>query len=555
MPTLTQSGSAQAGRRDGERDRALRPVEDGLAAVGLVGDRVEEREPALVLARGDEQVRDPGELVLGGEDEPGVVLLSDGSQVAELRGHDQVGAERGRAGDDVTQPAGGLRLGRRVVGGERPAHDVAARVAPGLGQATDGRARVTTTNGDHEGSSGALGDSACVDGYVPVGAPRCPPICESWGDDGRRERRWHRQPDHGRLVIGRRRRARGSSPPTPPRRSRCSSRCGRPASTTSCSRARRCGPSPSSSASTSRAIDDEHASRVRGRRRGTTSSPSRRWSGSATSPRGCAGRSTPLFGPSEWPAPRRHPVREVWETIDEFMRAVARHHALDPTLTELVRLRGARQHDCRLCKSRRSVAAIEAGADEALFTSVDDYASSDLPPATKAALALVDAIIWHPEDIGDDVVADVRAHLAPEQAVEVVLDVIRNATNKIAVALGADAARGDRGRAAVRDRRRRGAVHRLSTSSGQVPADPPHNLGPVGFVDTLDRDAAQAVVPRLPHRDVLQVHRRPGPLPGGDHQLLRADRDLPAAAARRDHLRLRPPGQPGSPGSGSWTRR
>ena len=196
-------------------------------------------------------------------------------------------------------------------------------------------------------------------------------------------------------------------------------------------------PSPSSSASTSRGSTTS-CGRSSPRRRGSISSPSLRWSGSATSPPGCAERSTALFGASEWAAPRRHPVREVWETIDEFMRAVARHHALDPTLTELIRLRGARQHDCRLCQSRRSVAAIEAGADEALFSSVDDYANSDLPPATKAALALVDAIIWHPQELGDEVVADVRAHLAPEQAVEVVLDVIRNATNKIAVALGAD---------------------------------------------------------------------------------------------------------------------
>jgi len=145
-----------------------------------------------------------------------------------------------------------------------------------------------------------------------------------------------------------------------------------------------------------------------------------------------------LFGPSDWAAPRRHPVRDVWETIDEFMQTVAHHHALDPVLTELVRLRGARQHDCRLCQSRRSVAAIEAGADEDVFSAVDDYAMSDLPAATKAALALVDAMIWTPMDIPDAVVADVRAHLVPEQAVEVVLDVIRNAANKIAVALGAD---------------------------------------------------------------------------------------------------------------------
>ena len=145
-----------------------------------------------------------------------------------------------------------------------------------------------------------------------------------------------------------------------------------------------------------------------------------------------------LFGPSEWPTPRRIPVRDVWGVIDEFMRAVARHAALDPTTTELVRLRGARQHNCRLCQSRRAVAAISAGADEAMFGAVDHYEESDLPEPTKAALALTDAIIWTPSAIPEDVVVRVREHLTDEQTVEVVLDVIRNATNKIAVALGAD---------------------------------------------------------------------------------------------------------------------
>jgi len=145
-----------------------------------------------------------------------------------------------------------------------------------------------------------------------------------------------------------------------------------------------------------------------------------------------------LFGPSSWPTPRRVPVRDVWGVIDEFMRAVARHATLDATTTELVRLRGARQHDCRLCQSRRAVAAISAGADEATFSAVDHFEDSDFSEATKAALALTDAIIWTPAAVPDAVVARVREHLSDEQAVELVLDVIRNATNKIAVALGAD---------------------------------------------------------------------------------------------------------------------
>ena len=146
-----------------------------------------------------------------------------------------------------------------------------------------------------------------------------------------------------------------------------------------------------------------------------------------------------LFGPSEWPTPRRYPVSDVWGVIDEFMRAVARHAALDVTTTELVRLRGAREHDCRLCQSRRAVAAISAGAGEATFSAVDHYEKSDLPEETKAALALTDAVIWTPSAVPDDVMARVREHLTDAQAIEVVLDVIRNATNKIAVALGADA--------------------------------------------------------------------------------------------------------------------
>jgi alkylhydroperoxidase family enzyme len=145
-----------------------------------------------------------------------------------------------------------------------------------------------------------------------------------------------------------------------------------------------------------------------------------------------------LFGPSAWPDERRYPVADVWTTIENFMASVARLTAVDPTTTELVRLRGARQHNCRICKSRRAVEALEAGADDDTFDAVDSYATSDLPALTKAALALTDAMIWTPTELPAEVVDEVRAQLTPAQAVEVVLDVVRNAANKIAVALGSD---------------------------------------------------------------------------------------------------------------------
>jgi len=41
---------------------------------------------------------------------------------------------------------------------------------------------------------------------------------------------------------------------------------------------------------------------------------------------------------------------DLWGAIEEFMRVVALLHALDPVTTELVRLRGARAHNCRICQ-------------------------------------------------------------------------------------------------------------------------------------------------------------------------------------------------------------
>ena len=147
-----------------------------------------------------------------------------------------------------------------------------------------------------------------------------------------------------------------------------------------------------------------------------------------------------VLGVAVWPDPGASGVPDLWPLLDDFMRAVARLDALDPVTTELVRLRGARQHDCRVCSSRRSVAALDAGATDETFDALDRWADSDLPDDQKAALGLTDAMLWTPYAVPADVVAAARAHLTDAQVVEVVLDVARNAANKIAVALRADAA-------------------------------------------------------------------------------------------------------------------
>jgi hypothetical protein len=146
-----------------------------------------------------------------------------------------------------------------------------------------------------------------------------------------------------------------------------------------------------------------------------------------------------LFGASTWVQPDPAITDDTWSVIDVFIQDVARVQVLDPVATELVRLRGARQHECRLCKSRRNLTAIQQGADDDVFEAIDHYADSDLPERIKAALAFTDAMIWQPAHIDAAVVEAMRANFTPAEAVEIALDVTRNAANKIPVALASDA--------------------------------------------------------------------------------------------------------------------
>jgi alkylhydroperoxidase family enzyme len=133
------------------------------------------------------------------------------------------------------------------------------------------------------------------------------------------------------------------------------------------------------------------------------------------------------------------PVDNLWDAIMEFIRVVPLL-GLDPVTSELVRLRGARQHECRLCKSLRNRSAIMAGADDDMFAAVDSYETSSLSPRYRAALAFTDAMIWTPGHLDASVVEEVRKQFSPAEAVALVLWVTRNASNKIPVALAADEA-------------------------------------------------------------------------------------------------------------------
>ncbi|OMC13438.1 carboxymuconolactone decarboxylase family protein [Mycobacterium sp. SP-6446] len=147
-------------------------------------------------------------------------------------------------------------------------------------------------------------------------------------------------------------------------------------------------------------------------------------------------------GPISWD----HTTDPSDVVFNDFLPAVARMRALDPVTAELVRLRGAAQHNCRLCKSLRETTALDAGGSETLYGDIERYEDSSLlDERAKAALRYTDALIWTPAHLVADVAAEVRSRFSEAKAVELTFDVMRNASNKIAVSLGADAARVDHG--------------------------------------------------------------------------------------------------------------
>jgi alkylhydroperoxidase family enzyme len=129
---------------------------------------------------------------------------------------------------------------------------------------------------------------------------------------------------------------------------------------------------------------------------------------------------------------------DLWASLEVFMRTVAQMEALDPLTTEIVRLRGARAHQCRLCQSIRSVRAANDGADETVYDAIDHFETSALAERHKVALRLVDAFVWQPLAYPPELASQVANAFSRDETVELVFDIVRNAANKIAVLFGAD---------------------------------------------------------------------------------------------------------------------
>ncbi|WZH52463.1 MAG: hypothetical protein PIR53_00330 [Nocardioides alkalitolerans] len=124
----------------------------------------------------------------------------------------------------------------------------------------------------------------------------------------------------------------------------------------------------------------------------------------------------------------------VDHAVADFAGTAMRQRHLDPVVTELVRLRCARVHDCRLCRSVRDVDAVD-DLDEATAAKIDAWPTSDLPDRAKAALRLTDAVILDPASAGPDLRAEVRRHFSEAEIAELLLDVVKWSQQKASVAL------------------------------------------------------------------------------------------------------------------------
>jgi AhpD family alkylhydroperoxidase len=138
-----------------------------------------------------------------------------------------------------------------------------------------------------------------------------------------------------------------------------------------------------------------------------------------------------------WGATGEIPV-DPMVAIMAMLAAVGRLQAVDPITKELVRLRGARLHECRRCLSVRSVAALNAGADNGLLDADDPSSAGTLSAATTAALDLVDATFVGPPTINQELLGRLTQSYDSSELVELVSYLMRNACNKIPVAFGVD---------------------------------------------------------------------------------------------------------------------
>jgi hypothetical protein len=129
----------------------------------------------------------------------------------------------------------------------------------------------------------------------------------------------------------------------------------------------------------------------------------------------------------------------IADTIAAFAAAAVLADGIDAVTSELVRLRCAQVHHCRLCGSLRQRSALDEGFDEDMAGRIARYEQGGFSEAQTAALRLVDTLIMFPADAGADLRAGLERHYTPAQVAELCFDVVKWSQQKALVATHIDA--------------------------------------------------------------------------------------------------------------------
>jgi hypothetical protein len=131
---------------------------------------------------------------------------------------------------------------------------------------------------------------------------------------------------------------------------------------------------------------------------------------------------------------------ELDDAVDKFAGLVVSDPPIDAVTLELVRLRCAQYHECRVCGSTRDTSALQAGLDEDLVTKVLKYETSDLPDRAKAILRFTDAMIMRPAEFTLEARADLLRYFTEAEIAGVALHIMKWSVQKVLVALNLDGA-------------------------------------------------------------------------------------------------------------------
>ncbi|MFK7828633.1 MAG: carboxymuconolactone decarboxylase family protein [Congregibacter sp.] len=153
------------------------------------------------------------------------------------------------------------------------------------------------------------------------------------------------------------------------------------------------------------------------------------------------GTATPLAAGVSDSSSEVEQMEDVISTsIADFAATAVLADEVDIITGEMVRLRCAQIHNCRLCGSLRQRRALDEGLDEDMVERVSRYEQGGVREDVVAALHLVDTLIMLPADANAALRVELHKHYSPTQIAELCFDVVKWSQQKALVATQVDAA-------------------------------------------------------------------------------------------------------------------